>query len=211
MVTTTLDKMADGGIYDHVGGGFHRYSVDAQWQVPHFEKMLYDNALLAESYLDAFVLTGKERYKEVTLDILRYLLTDMRSTDGGFYAATDADSPNAEGVREEGHYFTFTPAELQEWGTGFPPLGDRCVLTREGKNFALDTVREKLQPLRAHKSPPDRDEKIITAWNSMAISAYAKAGDRLAEPDLIAVAEKTAAFVRHNLYAGDTLYRVYRG
>ena len=113
MARLTLDKMADGGMYDHVGGGFHRYSTDAQWLVPHFEKMLYDNALLAQDYLEAFQVFGDERYRRIAEETLQYVQQDMTDPKGGFYSATDADSLTPDGQREEGYFFTWTPAELE--------------------------------------------------------------------------------------------------
>ncbi len=109
MVTVTLDRMAAGGIYDHLGGGFHRYSVDAQWLVPHFEKMLYDNAMLADCYLDAALATGREDYRRVTRETLDYVLRDMTDPRGGFHAAEDADS---EG--EEGKFYVWTPRQIED-------------------------------------------------------------------------------------------------
>ena len=106
MATRTLEKMAAGGMHDQIGGGFHRYSTDSQWLVPHFEKMLYDNALLAMTYLEAWQVTGNPEFKRVTEDILRYVKRDMTSTDGAFYSATDADSPTPGGHREEGCYLS---------------------------------------------------------------------------------------------------------
>ena len=112
MATRTLERMASGGMYDHVGGGFHRYSTDPRWLVPHFEKMLYDNALLVPAYLEAFQATGREEFATIAREILRYVERDMTSPDGGFYSATDADSPAPSGHREEGWFFTWTPDEL---------------------------------------------------------------------------------------------------
>ena len=105
MATRTLEKMAQGGMYDHVAGGFHRYSTDEQWLVPHFEKMLYDNALLVVAYLEGYQASGREDFARVARDILRYVERDMTSPEGAFYSATDADSLNPEGEREEGWFF----------------------------------------------------------------------------------------------------------
>src|SRR5207245_10584445 len=113
MARLTLEKMALGGIYDQVGGGFHRYSTDARWLVPHFEKMLYDNALLAIAYLEAFQATGKADFARVVRETLRYVERDMTSPEGAFYSATDADSPAPGGRREEGRFFTWTPDEIE--------------------------------------------------------------------------------------------------
>ncbi|HEY3202311.1 MAG TPA: DUF255 domain-containing protein, partial [Thermoanaerobaculia bacterium] len=113
MVTLTLDRMAAGGMHDQIGGGFHRYSTDPKWLVPHFEKMLYDNALLTMDYLEAYQATGERRYAEVAKEILRYVERDMTSPEGAFYSATDADSPAPSGRREEGWFFTWTPDEIE--------------------------------------------------------------------------------------------------
>src|SRR5712691_877581 len=117
MATLTLEKMAAGGMYDHVGGGFHRYSTDARWRVPHFEKMLYDNALLAMAYLEGYQATGREEFAQVAREILRYVQRDMTAPEGAFYSASDADSPGPSGRREEGWFFTWTPDEI-EWALG---------------------------------------------------------------------------------------------
>jgi len=117
MATLTLDRMAAGGMHDQVGGGFHRYSTDQQWLVPHFEKMLYDNALLTMGYLEAYQVTGEKRYADLAREILRYVERDMTSAEGAFYSATDADSPAPSGRREEGWFFTWTPDEI-EWALG---------------------------------------------------------------------------------------------
>jgi uncharacterized protein YyaL (SSP411 family) len=113
MATLTLEMMAAGGMYDHAGGGFHRYSTDAEWLVPHFEKMLYDNALLTVAYLEGYQATGREDLARVAREILRYVERDMTSPDGAFYSASDADSLTPSGKREEGWYFTWTPAEIE--------------------------------------------------------------------------------------------------
>ena len=114
MATQTLDKMAAGGIYDHVGGGFHRYATDEKWLVPHFEKMLYDNALLVMDYLEGYQITGNPEYRRVVDEVLHYVQRDMTSPDGAFFSATDADSLTPEGHREEGYFFTWTPQEMEK-------------------------------------------------------------------------------------------------
>ena len=114
MATLTLDRMAAGGMHDQVGGGFHRYSTDSHWLVPHFEKMLYDNALLATAYLEGYQATGEKRYADIVREILLYVERDMTSPEGAFYSATDADSPGPTGRREEGWFFTWTPEEIFE-------------------------------------------------------------------------------------------------
>src|SRR5260370_41590276 len=113
MATLTLEKMATGGISDQIGGGFHRYSTDGQWRVPHFEKMLYDNALLAAAYLEGFQVTGRDDFARIAKEILRYVQRDMTSPEGAFYSATDADSQDRKGHREEGWLVTWTRAEIE--------------------------------------------------------------------------------------------------
>ena len=196
----TLEAMARGGIRDHLGGGFHRYSVDARWLVPHFEKMLYDNALLASTYLRAFQVTGEPAMETVVRETLDYLLEDMRSPDGAFYAARDADS---EG--EEGTFYLWDVAEVEDV---LDPEDARLFLRAyglshegnfEGRNILhlpqeLDTVameegmarealdaslarsRGRLLEIRAQRIPPRRDSKILAGWNGLALRALAEAG-----------------------------------
>jgi uncharacterized protein YyaL (SSP411 family) len=240
MVTTTLDKMAEGGIYDHVGGGFHRYSTDAQWLVPHFEKMLYDNAQLAVVYLEAWQLTGEPAYQRVAREILDYVAREMSAPEGGFYSATDADSPTPAGHDEEGWFFTWTPDELEQL------LGpdDAAIVSAaygvtdrgnfEGRNIlhrvktdrevgtalraspkhvheVLASARRTLYEARALRPPPIRDEKIIAAWNGMMITAFARAGWALDEARYTAVASRAAGFVLGTMRAEDgALVRTYR-
>jgi len=211
MALLTLDRMRAGGIYDQVGGGFHRYATDAQWLVPHFEKMLYDNALLAVTYLEASQAAPDAGYARTVREILDYLLRDMRAPDGTFYSATDADSPNGEGQLEEGLYFTWTPAELRAvlgaddarlaaaWlgVTDQGQLDGRSVLHRvddatppaTGAETATapagdraSSILDALRVARAHRRPPLRDEKVIVAWNALTISALARAAVVLGEP-----------------------------
>ena len=234
----TLNKMADGGMHDHVGGGFHRYSTDARWLEPHFEKMLYDNALLAVAYLEAYQLTGDERFKRINKKILRYIARDMTSPEGAFYSATDADSPTPSGHREEGWFFTWTPAEvnaildadsarllrsyyqLSDSGNfeGRNILHSPQSLLEVARKFKrpvatvqqqLDASLEKLYNKRLQRPPPIRDNKILTAWNGLMISAYARAGFVLNEPDYRDIAKKSASFVLNNLYKEGRLYRRY--
>jgi len=241
MVATTLDKMAAGGIYDHVGGGFHRYSTDAQWLVPHFEKMLYDNAQLAVVYLEAWQHTGDAGYQRVAREILDYVEREMTSPEGGFYSATDADSPTPAGHDEEGWFFTWTPAELERL------LGpdDAAVVSAaygvtargnfEGRNIlhrvktdrevgtalhipakrvadVLASARGTLYEARELRPPPIRDEKIIAAWNGMMIQAFAQAGWMLDEARYTTLAARAAGFVLNRMRAEDgALVRTYRG
>jgi len=218
-VRRTLDAMADGGIYDHVGGGFHRYSVDAQWRVPHFEKMLYDNALLAELYARAVALWGRERDREVVEETLGYLDTTLSAPEGGFFAAQDADS---EG--EEGRYYLWTPAEVEAavgpalgpalcrfFGVEeVGPVDGRSVLRRtrslaawaaaEGWTEAeartrWAEVRRALREARERRPAPAVDDKILLDWNALAVEAFALAGRVLQRRDWLARAERAAAFL----------------
>ncbi|ACG72239.1 protein of unknown function DUF255 [Anaeromyxobacter sp. K] len=219
MATVTLERMAAGGLHDQVGGGFHRYSTDAEWLVPHFEKMLYDNALLALAYAEAWQLTGRRDFARVTRQTLDYLLRELTSPEGGLYSATDADS---EG--EEGRFFTWTEAELRE------ALGDRAEAflrfhgVRPEGNFegrsvlhvpapdedaweALAPDRAALYALRERRPRPLRDEKILAGWNGLAISALAFGGRALAEPRWVDAAARAADFVLTRLVKDGRLQR----
>ena len=239
MATLTLEKMAAGGMHDQIGGGFHRYSTDVQWLVPHFEKMLYDNALLAITYLEAWQVTGNPEFKRVTEDILRYVKRDMTSGGGAFYSATDADSPTPGGHREEGWFFTWTPAEIDQTldqpeaqlvkayyqVTEKGNFEGRTILhTPESLTVALKhlnlsedrarsmlaTAREALYQARLQRPAPFRDEKILTAWNGLMISAFAKAGFALGDDDYTQAAKTAANFILEKLYRDGRLYRSYK-
>ncbi len=235
MITTTLDRMAAGGIYDQLGGGFSRYSVDRQWLVPHFEKMLYDNALLARLYLRGWQETGIERYREVAEETLAYLLHDSRDPAGGFYSGEDADS---EG--EEGTYYVWTWDELNALlGPDLPLVaaafgaspegnfdGARTVLRRaetvevlaqrfgmtpgdveERLNAAAGTLRKA----RSDRIRPATDDKIVTAWNGLALRAFAEAGAVLGSAEYVEVAEQLAQFATTRLRRDDgRLVRTWR-
>jgi uncharacterized protein YyaL (SSP411 family) len=186
MVTRTLDGMAAGGMYDLLGGGFHRYSVDERWLVPHFEKMLYDNALLAPVYLHAWLVTGEAPYREVAEETLEYMLRELRLPEGGFASAQDADTDGVEGLT-----FTWTadegaPSELLE-----PFEHGRSVLRGE-----LDEeLKGRLFELREQRPKPLRDDKAIAAWNGLALAALAEAGRRLQRADCIDAARAVAEFL----------------
>ncbi len=239
MIENSLAKMSGGGMYDHVGGGFHRYSTDAQWLVPHFEKMLYDNALLAVAYLEAWQATRNDEFKRVVKEILKYVSRDMTSPDGAFYSATDADSLTPEGHMEEGWYFTWTPEELDAvLGKDRAKIIDKyyCVGTApnfEGRHIlhtektadetaaalhitnkeliaVVDESRELLYAERNKRPVPLRDEKILTSWNALMISAYARAGFSLNDPDYIDQAVGAANFIMEHLYIDNRLYRSYK-
>jgi uncharacterized protein YyaL (SSP411 family) len=208
-LTLTLDKMYQGGLYDQVAGGFHRYSVDSEWLVPHFEKMLYNQAQLLSVYSQAYTLTGEPAYRRIANEIGDYVLRDMSATDGGFFSATDADS---EG--EEGLFFVWTIEELSESLTESELEIVRAVYgvsemgNFEGRNILnlnqplklddvgllekLEHIKERLYEVREQRVHPLRDEKIITAWNGMMISALAIASSALQEPRFMEAACFTA-------------------
>ena len=232
----TLDKMASGGIYDQVGGGFHRYSIDNEWLVPHFEKMLYDNALLTIDYLEAYQITKNPVYKEIVNETLRYISRDMTSPEGGFYSATDADSITEDGSSDEGHYFTWDSKEFSEvLGNDLNDImkkyysvtvqgnfeGRNILNTPVNKNTYVKTINISIPQFekniiqsknllflhREKRNKPLRDEKIITAWNGLMISAYAKAGFILNNKDYIIQAGKAADFILNNLFINGRLLR----
>ncbi len=219
IVVKTLDKMAGGGMYDQLGGGFHRYSVDERWLVPHFEKMLYDNALLASCYLDGYLATGRTDYARVVRETLDYLLRDMTDPSGGFYSSEDADS---EG--EEGRFYVWTPGEIAavigpEAAATFAHVYDVSdVGNFEGHNILnraktveqcaallniepaklqtdLDGWRVRLLEARARRVRPARDDKVLVSWNALAIDALAQAAGALEEPRYLAAAVKAADFI----------------
>jgi uncharacterized protein len=192
MARLTLDRMAAGGMYDLLGGGFHRYSVDARWLVPHFEKMLYDNALLASAYLHAWVVTGEERYRQVTTETLDYMLRELRLPEGGFASAQDADTDGVEGLT-----FTWTPEELEEvlgephpeWLLPFEH--GRSILRAE---LPAD-ARAALVAARDRRPQPLRDDKALAAWNGLALAALAEAGSLLGRADYVDAALEVAGFL----------------
>ena len=182
----TLDGMAAGGMYDVVGGGFHRYSVDERWLVPHFEKMLYDNALLVPAYLHGWLVTGNERYREVAEQTLDYMVRELRIDEGGFASSQDADTDGVEGLTYSWAPGEGAPEEL------FEPFEDgRFVLRGE-----LDEqTRIGLLELRAGRPQPARDDKAIASWNGLALAALAEAGRRLERDDLVAEARALGEFL----------------
>ncbi len=221
MVTTTLDKMSVGGMYDKIGGGFHRYSVDNKWLVPHFEKMLYDNALLSVVYVDAFQVTHNSEYKKVVNETLNYVEREMTSLNGGFYSSQDADS---EG--EEGLYYIWTSDQTEK------VLGKRDAkifnkvfgITKkgnfEGKNIPrlsektsninkFDGMLEKLKKEREKRVPPAKDTKIITAWNGLMISAFARSAAVFDNDKFLVAAQNSADFILSNLFRNGVLYHSY--
>ena len=198
MVRRTLDGMAAGGLYDVVGGGFHRYSVDARWLVPHFEKMLYDNALLASTYLHGWVVSGEERYRTVVEQTIDYLLREMRLESGGFASAQDADTDGVEGLT-----YTWTPEEWEELGLD-PRLLEPFEHGRRIVRGALDPeTRTRLLALRDAHPQPFRDDKAIAAWNGLALAALAEAARRLDRADWLEAAELLGGFLLGPLRGDD--------
>ncbi len=224
MVLHTCDRMAAGGIHDQLGGGFARYSVDAEWLVPHFEKMLYDNAQLAQLYLDAFLVSGEARYAEVARDILDYVLRDMTHPDGGFYSAEDADS---EG--HEGKFYCWTRAELAKLLTpeefkvavryfgiteqgnfvdhSHPqPLPNQNVLSIADpaltgpEQALLASAKSKMFAARAQRVRPQRDDKVLASWNGLMLGAMARAGAVLGERRVSRRRGEEPAFLKARLW-----------
>ena len=203
----TLDGMAAGGMYDLVGGGFHRYSVDEHWLVPHFEKMLYDNALLVPPYLHAWVLTGEERYRDVVEQTLDYVLRELALPGGGFASAQDADTDGVEGLT-----FTWTADELAAaLGPGRELLlqpfeHGRSILRGE----LTEEERAALLAAREQRQKPARDDKAIASWNGLLLAALAEAGRRLERRDWLDAAVALAEFLLGPLADGERLHRTWR-
>jgi uncharacterized protein len=237
----TLRKMAAGGMHDHLGGGFHRYSVDTYWHVPHFEKMLYDQAQLAVAYLEAFQITREPLFEEVARDILDYVGRDMTAKEGGFFSAEDADSEisGSSGQKREGAFYVWTREEVAaaldstaaetfnfhygvQPGGNVPPAADpHAEFTGKSILIELQTMAETakhfkkeeaevrdllaksgatLLALRAKRPRPHLDDKVITAWNGLMISAYARGAQVLKDPVYLETATRAATFVRTELY-----------
>jgi uncharacterized protein YyaL (SSP411 family) len=221
MATDTLRAMAAGGMYDQLGGGFHRYSVDEGWLVPHFEKMLYDNALLARAYLDAWQLSHDPAFARVVEESLGFVQREMTAPDGGFYSSLDADT---EG--EEGRFYLWTPKELDallgpEQGaalarafdvTAEGNFEDRNILhpVAPGAIDLLGMARDRLLAARAQRARPHRDEKVIAGWNGLMLRAFAEAGRVLRRPDLVAVAEANARFMLAQMRQDNRMRRSYK-
>jgi uncharacterized protein YyaL (SSP411 family) len=188
MVTSTLDGMAAGGMYDLVGGGFHRYSVDERWLVPHFEKMLYDNALLVPAYLHAWLLTGRARYREIVVETVEYMLRDLGLTEGAFASSQDADTDGVEGLT-----YTWTTDEV---GPEVAPLLEPYEHGRSIVRGELPPdARARLLAIRAGRPQPARDDKAIASWNGLALAALAEAARRLDRPDWLGAARALADFL----------------
>ena len=234
MVIKTCNKMALGGIFDQLGGGFHRYTVDAIWLTPHFEKMLYDNAQLARVYLHLYQVTGDEFYREIVERTLDYVVKEMLDEDGGFYSAQDADS---EGV--EGKFFVWKPDEIVELlgeedgrifnfyydvsdegnfeGKNILNIRNTLAETAKALNVSEKDVRQSLERSRdivfedrEKRIRPFRDEKVLTAWNGLMLAAFADAGAVLGRDDYIEVAETNADFLLNELTANGRLLRTWK-
>jgi uncharacterized protein YyaL (SSP411 family) len=236
MVLTTCEKMAAGGMYDQIGGGFARYSVDAKWLVPHFEKMLYDNAQLIELYLDAWLASGDRRHADVARGIIAYLLRDMTHPDGGFYSAEDADS---EG--QEGKFYCWTKAELEKllapeefalvvrhYGitekgnfedhshpNPLPNLNVLSIVDTEltpKESESLSSAKKKMFDARSKRIRPHLDDKVLSSWNGLMLGALARAGVVLGDRSVLQAAEKNLAFVQSKLWDAKTrtLYHRWR-
>jgi len=234
IVDESLEAMAAGGIHDHVGGGFHRYAVDSGWQVPHFEKMLYNQAAMARLYAQAWELTGKRAHARTAQRTLDYVLREMMSPEGLFYSATDADSEGAEG-----RFFVWMPEQLDEllgkedaavarsiWGLSdagnfeghnilhtFAPMAEHARehgMTSAELMSKLDDWSQVMLAARAEREPPLRDEKILTAWNAMIVTALAEASERLDVPAYEAAAVRTADVLWTEMIADPQTSALYR-
>ncbi|MGD9711062.1 MAG: thioredoxin domain-containing protein [Thermomicrobiales bacterium] len=234
MISVTLDHMAQGGMYDQIGGGFHRYAVDAVWLVPHFEKMLYDNAQLARLYVDGFKLLGEERHAAVAADIFDYVLREMTGPSGEFYSTQDADT---EG--EEGKFYVWSLADLSEaLGAddarlaaavyGITPEGNfeghsiptRAVpLSRLAETLEIEeadlsarlpSIRDQMRTWRDGRTRPGRDDKVIASWNGMMLRAFAEAALPLGRHDFLIAAQKNATFIVEKLLSERGLQHIYQ-
>ncbi len=244
MATSTLDKMSRGGMYDHLGGGFHRYSTDEKWLVPHFEKMLYDNALLAAAYLEAFQITNKLTYARTAEEILVYVQRTMTDKSGAFYSSEDADSEGQEGIyytwtfdeilsvlgKDATEIFSkiynikksgnFSSRESYHQGQNILHLQSAFSLPEFSQNFGIDSdklegilknAREKLLDFRRRRVRPGLDDKIITSWNALMISAFAQAYRILDSSKYLEAATKAAQFIKRELWTEENyLLRTYR-
>jgi uncharacterized protein len=249
MALYTLEQMAGGGMYDHIGGGFHRYSVDGEWRVPHFEKMLYDQSQLVSVYLSAYQLTKNPLYKKIVTETLEYILRDMQYSEGGFYSAEDADSVNPYNPDEhsEGAYYLWTEDEVdsllnsqeaalfktyygvkkngnalydpQKEFTGrnilyhekdLSEAGRELKLSEDGADQLLSSARLKLLNKRKTRTAPHLDDKIITSWDGLMISAFARAGMILEEERYLLAADRATDFILTTLLSDGELKRRWR-
>jgi uncharacterized protein len=223
MAALTLDKMAYGGMYDQVGGGFHRYSTDDHWLVPHFEKMLYDNALLARAYTDAYRATGTPLYKRIAEETLDFVVREMRDPNGAFYSTQDADS---EGV--EGKYYVWRLDEFRQVvGADAEAIANHFDVT-EGGNWEhtnilnlreepdpslepkIESAKKKLYAARDRRIKPGRDEKVLTDWNGLMLRAFAEAAAYLGRDDYRSIAESNADFLLNTMWDGNRLLHSFK-
>ncbi len=241
IASTTLQKMAYGGMYDQIGGGFHRYSVDDQWLVPHFEKMLYDNALLSQVYLEAYQLTKNPLFKRICEEVLSYVATEMTSNNGGFYSSEDADSEGKEGIfyiwdydelmeilgDQDGELFcrffnikrrgNFSSHEAYHKNLNIPHISNspeniarEVGITIKDLQIKIDKIRTKLFLVRNQRVHPGKDDKIITAWNSLMISSYSRAYQILENDEYLDLAKKAANFILEEMVRSGELFRIHR-
>jgi hypothetical protein len=233
LLRTTLHAMADRGLHDHLDGGFHRYCVDDRWDIPHFEKMLYDNAQLLGVYADGWAAYGDSRFREVAESTAEWMLRELRHPLGGFFSTLDADSGEGEGA-----YYVWSEAELREvlgeadleWararyglaaegnfegrhhlhrGAGGEELARRFGFAREAADERLEGIRTRLLAARSRRPRPGRDEKILASWNGLAIRALARAGRLLERPDWVEAADRAAGFIRRTLRRDGRLLAVW--
>jgi uncharacterized protein YyaL (SSP411 family) len=228
IATRTLDAIAAGGIHDHAGGGFHRYTVDPNWRTPHFEKMLYNQGQLSRAFIEGWEATGNPAWRRAALRCFDYVLRDMTDPDGAFYAAEDADSRDATGELEEGAFYVWSPAEA---GAALGPDADFAIealgLTEaatleagpvahldptEAANFAnLDPLLERLRVARDARARPLRDDKIIAGWNGLMIRALAEGAVAFEAPEYAQAAARAAEVLWARLWTGDRLMRLWAG
>ncbi len=239
MASATLTAMARGGLRDHVHGGFHRYTTDSRWRVPHFEKMLYDNALLVPAFIEGWRATGEREYEQTAHDILRFVSEEMTAPVGGFYSATDADSIRSEtGQREEGAYFIWTRAQIEAalgkqdaplasalWDvtdegdleganvlrreTPIAEIAAQFEMTEDAVEAKRDEFKDKLRRAAAARPKPLRDEKILASWNGFMIAAYAEAAFAFDEPAYATAARRAARFVLDAMRVDGRLQRSF--
>ena len=235
-VTDMLDAMIKGGIHDHVGGGFHRYAVDPEWHVPHFEKMLYTQAMTGRLLIRAWADTGRLHYQRSAVRLLDYVLRDMRGEHGGFYSAQDADSVATDGQRVEGAYYTWTPAQLEPLGQTATRIANLFQVSPEGELNGANVLHLRASPaelakdagddpaaftrkldealadmlaLRNTRSAPFLDRKIVLSWNGAMIETLAEASTALNRPDYYRAAEQAVQFTLQNMQGADGLARIW--
>jgi hypothetical protein len=227
VVTTSLDAMASGGIHDHLGGGFARYSVDERWLVPHFEKMLYDQALLLRIYVHAFQVFGHERYRQVATEIVEYVTRDLQHPAGGWYSAEDADSPDEHGHSHEGLFYVWTPGQVRvELGADLADQVIEWYGITDGGNFEgatilnrmhargqfarpadIEAARVQLLAARGRRPRPGLDDKILTEWNALFLSALAEGAGAFQRPDWLAAALANGEFPLRSLQGAEGRWR----